>query len=102
MDKLHIQDSSNCCRHKLKQPISQNFYSHFWRVFDIWPICVLDAYFVYSPHESGSYSLSILSSTGLEFSQVPVSEAAKLRHYHHATDTAAVALTTAVNGSIEF
>ena len=63
---------------------------------------LLDAYFVCSPHESGSYSLSILSSTGLEFSQVPVSEAAKLRHYHHATDTAAVALTTAVNGSIEF
>ena len=60
---------------------------------------LLDAYFVCSPHESGSYSLSILSSTGLEFSQVPVSEAAKLRHYHHATDTAAVALTTAVNGS---
>ena len=39
MDELHIQDSSNCCRHKLKQTISRNFYSHFWRVFDIWPIC---------------------------------------------------------------
>ena len=37
MNEFHIQDSSNCCRHKLKQPISQKIYS--WRVFDIWPIC---------------------------------------------------------------
>ena len=39
MDELLTQDSSNCCTHKLKQPISQKIYSHFWRVFDIWPIC---------------------------------------------------------------
>ena len=39
MGDFHIQDSSNCCRHKLKQTIFQKFYSHFWRVFDIWPIC---------------------------------------------------------------
>ena len=37
--ELHIQGSSNCCSRKLKQSISQNFYSNFWRVFDIWPFC---------------------------------------------------------------
>ena len=39
MDEFHIQDLSNCCRHMLKKSISQNFHSHFWWVFYIWPIC---------------------------------------------------------------
>ena len=39
MDELFVEDLSNCSRHKLKQPISQKFYSHFWWVFDIWTFC---------------------------------------------------------------
>ena len=67
MDELHIQDSSNCCRHRLKQPISQKFYSHFWRVFDIWPICApggkgnrgrnsMNCDLLYVPNERNNYA----------------------------------------------
>ena len=37
----YIQNSSNCCRHNYELSISRIFESNFWRVFDIWPNCVM-------------------------------------------------------------
>ena len=67
MDELHIHDSSNCCRHKLKQQISQNFYSHFWRISDVWSSCApggkgnrgrdsMNCDLLYVPNERNNYA----------------------------------------------
>ena len=37
---LHIENLSNCCRHKYDQSISRIFEFYFWRDFAIWPNCV--------------------------------------------------------------
>ena len=36
---LHIQNLSNCSRHKYDQSISRIFGSNIWRVFAIWSNC---------------------------------------------------------------
>ena len=66
MDELHIQDSS---RHKLEQPISQKFYSNFWRVFDIWPICASGA-----DHEAAAASSGLNSEPESSLSLSTASE----------------------------
>ena len=36
---LHMQNSSNCCRHKYDQSISRIYLSNYWRIFVIWFQC---------------------------------------------------------------
>ena len=53
----------------MKQPISQIFYSYFWRVFDIWPLCASGA-----DHEAAAASAGLNSEPESSLSLSTASE----------------------------
>ena len=61
---LHIQNMSNCCRHKYDPSISRFFQSNFWRVSEIWPNCLALLLPKHSCCCSLSFSRSLLLTLG--------------------------------------